>query len=404
MAAFQVQFRIEDPAFHRDPFSAYAQMRAVSPALLREDIRVWFITGYDEVVKVSKDGRLFSCKEGILLSDFITGTSAAEAYFVGPELVVTTDPPRHNELRRLISPAFAPRRVAQMEDRVRAIARELVRALPAGESIDFMAMVAKVMPLVVVARLLGVTNENITDMARWSDELMTLGQDVTDEERQASVAAFDEMNQFMRAQFAEKRAKPAEDLLSTLLHAELDNEKVSDDNILMWASLILAGGDETTRSLMGNMVSALAEHPDQLTLLAADPEGRAISVVEETLRWRGPVNGFGRRVTAGTELAGQYIPEGDAVFMLYPAANRDPRAFDNPEVFDITVARDKEHVAFGVGQHFCPGNLLARLEARVMLEELVRRFPTWTVDSYRSVESVLRTAYRELFVTFHERG
>jgi cytochrome P450 family 142 subfamily A polypeptide 1 len=125
-------------------------------------------------------------------------------------------------------------------------------------------------------------------------------------------------------------------------------------------------------------------------------------MVEETLRWRGVVNGFGRRVTEETELGGKTIPVGDAVYMLYPAANRDPAVFANPEAYDITVTRDRDHVAFGVGQHFCPGNLLARLEARVLMEELVDRFPRWEIVTGTPIVSTLRIGFTDLQVVFHE--
>jgi cytochrome P450 len=392
---------IEDPAFYDNPFETYARLRATDRVYCREDLRLWLLTGYDEVVAVSKQARLFSCREGILLADFIEGKSFADEYFAGPELIVTTDPPRHNELRRLISPAFTPRRVAQLEDDVRQTARALVGRLPAREQVDFISMAAEILPLVVISKLLGITSDDVSGMARWSDELLKLGQDMTEAERQESVRVFTQMNGFMKAQFAEKRARPAADLLSMLVSVELDNEKISDDNILMWASLVLAGGNETTRALMGNMVYALGTHQDQLKLLAGN-RGLTGQMVEETLRWRGVVNGFGRRVTEDTQLGGKMIPAGDAVYMLYPAANRDPEVFANPEAYDITAERDREHVAFGVGQHFCPGNLLARLEARVLMEELVDRFPRWEVVTGAPIVSTLRVGFSDLQVIFRE--
>src|SRR5262249_38324592 len=156
------------------------------------------------------------------------------------------------------------------------------------------------------------TGDNIDDMARWSDELMKIGQQLSEAERQASVEVFSQMNEFMRAQFAQKRAQPAEDLLSTLLAAELDNAKLSEDNILMWASVVLAGGNETTRALLGNLVDALARHPGQLAAVAADPS-LAAAAVEETLRWNGPVHGFCRLVSEDTEFNGRQLAHDDWV-------------------------------------------------------------------------------------------
>jgi cytochrome P450 family 142 subfamily A polypeptide 1 len=206
----------------------------------------------------------------------------------------------------------------------------------------------------------------------------------------------------MAAQFALKRTKPAEDLISTLRAAELDNAKLSEENILTWASAVLAGGNETTRALLGSMVDALARHPDQQRLLAANPD-LARSAVEETLRWNGPVLGFCRYVTEDVELGGQKLSAGDWVYMLYQAANRDPEVFDNPEVFDITAPRTKDNLAFGIGQHMCPGNQLARLEARVLTEELVARFPRWELvgDGGKRIESTFRSGFLDLPAVFH---
>jgi cytochrome P450 len=395
--------RIEDPQFYLDdPYPTYARLRAESPVHLREDLRIWVLTHYADIVKVSKEPVLFSCVRGAFLNDALTASNVAAEYFAGVELISTVDPPRHNELRRVISPAFTPKRVSQLEDRVRETARELVAALPAEQSIDYIGLVAEVLPLVVIARLLGLKGDNINDMARWSDELMKLGQELTKAEREASIEVFAQMNQFMTEQFAIKRSQPAEDLLTTLLTAELDNAKLSEDNILMWASVVLAGGNETTRALLGNMVDALAGHPEQLAQLVARPE-LAGAAVEETLRWNGPVHGFVRFAAEDTELAGHQIRKDEWLYLLYEAANRDERVFDNPEVFDISAPRSRENLAFGVGQHYCPGNQLARLEARVLIEELTVRFPRWELDRPgRPIESTFRSGFLDLPVIFHE--
>jgi cytochrome P450 len=215
------------------------------------------------------------------------------------------------------------------------------------------------------------------------------------------VAAFEELNAFVRQEFERKRCNPGEDLLTTLLAAELDNEKLSEDNILMWASVVLGGGNETTRALLSNSVDALARHPEQLASLAAYPT-LAAAAVEETLRWNGPVHGFCRYVTAPTVVRGQQVGEGDWVYMLYDSANRDKDVFADAERFDISARRQKENLAFGVGQHYCPGNKLARLEATVLLEELVRRFPRWELaDEGTRIKSLLRSGFLNLPVVFH---
>jgi cytochrome P450 len=396
--------RIEDPIFYlNDPFPVYARLRVEDPVHLREDLRIWTLTRYDDIVSVAKQPVLFSCERGTLLQDAITGRSLAEEYFVGDEFVENTDPPRHNELRRLISPAFTPKSVAMLEDGIRRSARDMVAALPVGKSVEYIGTVAAILPLVVIARLLGVGPHSVEELGRWNSELMKVGLDLSDAERAASVAAFQQMNDFIRAQFERKRAEPAHDLLSTLLVAhDRDSEKVTEDNILTWAALVLAGGAETTQALLGNTVENLAHHPAQLTAVAARPRDLSSRALEEVLRWKTLAHGFVRTVSEDTDFGGKQLKQGDWVYMLHQAANWDPEVFSNPSVFDIMAPRLRDNLAFGVGQHFCPGNRLSRLEGRVLLEELVARFPRWQIDHAVPVESVLRTGFTELHVTFNE--
>jgi cytochrome P450 len=395
--------RVEDPVFHLgDPYSVYERLRRSDPVHFRPEIGIWLVTRYRDVVTISKDSEHFTCTRGVFIGDATNEASAAAQYFAGSELISMVDPPRHNELRKVISPAFTPRRVAQLEDSIRETARRLVRALPTGETVDFIATVAEVLPLVVIARLLGTVGEDIRQMARWSDEMAKLGVQLSDEERRASIAVFAQMNDFMRKQFAIKRSQPAEDLLSTLLAAELDNTRLDEDNILMWASVVLAGGNETTRALIGNAVDCLARHPEQLSLLAAGQASYA-GAVEETLRWAGPVNYFCRSVSADVELGGKTLRSDDWVCLLYASADRDEEIFTAADRFDITAPRTMDNVAFGVGQHYCPGNRLARTETRILLEELQARFPRWVVTRPgERIVSDFRRGFVDLPVVLYE--
>jgi cytochrome P450 len=396
------EVRIEDPGFYSDnPFPLYARLQEDDPVHLRDDLRMWVLTRYDDIVSVAKQPNLFSAKRGTLLQEALAGHTLAGEYFIGDEFVENTDPPRHNELRRLISPAFTPKRVADLEASVRNTCRKLVAALPAGKSVEYISEVAALVPLITVADLLGVVDYDVREMAEWNAELMKCGIDLPEEERRESVLAFWKMNDFIRAQFAAKRAHPAADLLSTLLTAEIDNEVVSEENILTWAALVLAGGAETTQALLGNMVENLGLHPEQLAMLAANPD-MATAAIEEVLRWKTLAHGFVRSVSEPTEFGGHELKKNDWVYMLHQAANWDKTKFDNPSVFDVTAPRTHDNLAFGVGQHFCPGNRLSRLEGRVLLEELLARFPRWDIDSVTPVVSVLRTGCAELHVTFHE--
>jgi cytochrome P450 len=393
--------KIDDPLFYNDPFGIYARMRAEDPVLLYPPLNAWVLSKYDDIRSAARQPEVFSNSAGIFLTDAIQGESIADDYFGDTgELISSLDHPRHSEIRRVIAPAFAPAVIDAMEDSIRADCIRLLDQIEPGKKVDWIAEVAETLPLIVTGRLLGLPGDNIEDLARWSDEIMKFGQILTEAERAESIKTFSAMNDYIVSQFEEKRANPGNDVLSVLLAKEYDRDHLSIPNILALASAVLAGGNETTRALLGNIIWAFAKHPQQRKLLADDPS-LAMNAVQETLRWKGPVHGFIRKVIKDTELRDKQLKAGEFAYLLYSAANRDEEIWDDAESFIISREPDPVNLAFGAGPHRCPGNRLAALEAKVLMEELIDRFPNWELaGTPRHIESLFRNGFYDMPVIF----
>jgi cytochrome P450 len=282
------------------------------------------------------------------------------------------DPPEHNRYRKLVIRAFTPAATLELETMVRQIARECLETVEAGEPIDLVDALAVPLPMYVIAEMLGVPRSDRADFKRWSDSMIEAG---GGRRSPATDASMIEMLGYFQRVLGERRRAPKDDLVSTLARADIDGAALSDPEILMFCVTLLAAGNETTRNLISGGSLLLMRHPDQWKRLLAEP--RLLSnAVEEMLRWWTPVQSFIRRATSDTELRGRRIREGEAVLLLYASANRDEEVWgEDAERFD--VGRDHSrvrHLAFGFGEHLCLGAPLARLEARVMFEELLRRF------------------------------
>jgi cytochrome P450 len=404
VAQLEELVRIDDPGFY-DVGNAelLTRLRSEAPVFYYEPLKTWVLSRYDDVKHASKTPELFSVRKGILLNDAKFGESIADSFFEdGAELISTIDPPRHGQVRRTLAPAFTPRMIGQLEDAVRAVARSLVADFPPGEPVDFVAKAARVLPIQTIAVLLGLPPDevDVDQIVFWTDEMLKMGAPLSREELEVAAANAAQMSGFLLELFERKRANPGPDLMSTLAAAELDNEALSQANILMLSIAVLVAGNETTRNLLSGMMWSLATHPDQMALLAADPE-LARQTVEETLRWITPVPGFMRNATQDIEMRGQTIKQGDYVYLLYFAANRDEDCWKHVDTFDVTRETDPAVLSFGFGQHVCIGAALARLEARVFLEELLVRYATIELagEPHR-VSSPLQYGWHELPVVF----
>ena len=352
-----------------DPYPALRRVRREDPVHWHEPARCWCITKHADVERVSRSPQLFTSTLGIQLGFGAEGVRPLGA----PPTILEMDPPQHNRHRKLVIQAFTPRAIAELEPRIRAIARESLDAVPTGEPVDFVAAVSTPLPMYVIAEMLGVPRDDWAAFRVWSDAMVRAGGGLRDA---GTDAALGEMFAYFGRHLAERRRAPGRDLVSTLARAEIDGDRLSDPEILMFCVTLLVAGNETTRNLISGGAFALMRHPEEQRKLLADP-GIVPNAVEEMLRWWPPVFSFTRHATRATSLRGKPIAEGDCLLLLYPAANRDEEIWgEDAERFD--VSRDhahRRHLSFGFGEHLCLGAPLARLEACVMFEELLARLP-----------------------------
>jgi cytochrome P450 len=288
--------------------------------------------------------------------------------------ILHMDPPEHATWRKLASRRFTPRAVAGLEAHVREIARRVVAAAPAGREVDFVDAIAAPFPVLVIAELLGVGDGDLDDFRRWSDATIE-SPDATEVDADAIAQLYRFLVEHVRA----RRAEPRDDMTSMLVAGEVDGTAISTPDAVGYVLSLLIAGNETTRHLASGSALAFAEHPEQRAALVRNPALLA-NAVEECLRWVTPVQSFGRTATSDTELGGAAIAAGDFVVMMYASANRDEAVFGpNADRFDVSRPFDAAHLAFGFGEHLCLGAALARLEARVLFEELLARYPDFEV-------------------------
>ena len=358
---------LNDPGFYAtDPWDLYRRMRDERPVYWCEAGGFWALTRHEDVLAVSKDPVTWCNGQGMTMR----GGELEDVKDV-PTLI-TRHPPDHTAMRALVNRSFTPGAVGRLEARIREITRQVLDETPAGEPIDFVEAVAAKLPVIVIAEMLGIPVEDRDTFVAWSNA--SIG--VADPEY-AQLAMVDMAAYFERV-LADRRRQPQDDLLTDLVRAEDEHgDFFTHTDLLTMCFLLLAAGNETTRNLISHGVRALADHPDQMRELR---EGRDIRRgVEELMRWVSPVIHMARTTTVDIEIRGQSIRSGDQVVLLYGAANHDDRVF-GPTADELDVTRDPNpHLGFGFGTHFCLGAALARLEAAVMLDELLDRFTGWRV-------------------------
>jgi cholest-4-en-3-one 26-monooxygenase len=355
------------------PYAAFARLRRESPIYwnaMPGDVGFWSILRYKDIFDVSLDQKTFSsARAGAILR-----TQQPEEYEVQKGLLINMDPPSHTKYRRLVSLGFSGKVIRNLEQHVRDIARELIDEVAPLGSCDFVDRISAELPLNVIVELVGVPREDRRKVLDWTNRMIAFddpeyGGGTPEKGMMAAAELFMYANEL-----AEEREKhPKDDLVSILMQAEVDGERLSRADFSSFFMLLLVAGNETTRNLISGGMLALIEHPAERARLMAD---RALlpTAIEEMLRWVSPVNVFRRTATRDTELRGHRIREGDMVALFYASANRDDEVFANPNAFDVGRTPN-DHLAFGIGPHFCLGANLARLEIRVMFEELLRRLP-----------------------------
>jgi cytochrome P450 len=317
------------------------------------------------------------------------------------------DPPRHTRMRALVSRGFTPRRVADLEPRVRAIASEHLDALAGRDACDFIADFAGKLPMDVISELLGVPRDDRAELRAWADTVVHRQEGVQGMPPEAGAAALRMLDYFVRM-LADRRKRPRDDLTGALLVAEIGGDRLSDREVIGFLFLMVVAGNETTTKLLGNALFHLAAHPDQRAEVFATPQDSlVVPWAEETLRFDNSSQMLARYVEDDVELHGRTVPAGSKLLVLLGSANRDEDVFSDPATFDIHRPRDEmsRSLSFGVGRHFCLGAHLARLEARVVLDELVRRAESYVVHVDRAVRvhSTSVRGFARLPTTFTER-
>jgi cytochrome P450 len=398
------EVRLEDPDFYFEGRrTSYERLHAECPVFYYEPLDVFVLTKHEDIREAARQPEVFSSAHGLHLHQLRLAPDEIEVYstlYGAGEQFAFADPPRHRELRGVASRNFTPRALTRMGEQVKLDVAELVGRIEPGRSFDFVEEVAAVLPIRVAEELIGLPSGNDADIRRWSDALESLKLIHGADNIRETIRQFSEMEDFFRAQFAVKRANPGEDLISTLLASRLDGEPLSEDILLTYCSTFLAAGSDTTRSLLAGMALALAEYPEQLKKLKANPD-LLKGAIEESLRWTSPARGFLRTALTDTRIRGVDIMAGQRVYLLYDAANRDAEVFPEPWTYDIERPNASAHLAFGYGPHLCIAAHLARLEARELFAALLDSFDTIDVTG-RVVEirQLLRNGWLQLPLTF----
>ena len=360
--AYLRRLRREAPVCWHD---APASSQAILP--VREGYFV--VSKYADVVHVSRHPKLFSSA----LGSHLIGDMAEEDLVGMRTQLIGMDPPQHVKYRRLVQRGFTPRMVARLEPRIRACAREVVDRVAARGECEFVEDLASELPLTLICELVGVPYEDRKKIFEWSNQLV--GADDPEQQGGPDPREFAVQMWMYSNELAErKRAAPDDTLMSTYVHSEVDGEKISQVEINHFFVLLAVAGNETTRNATSHFVRLMSEQPEALERLRADVDGLLPGAIEEALRFAPPVMYFRRTATEDTEIRGTRIRAGQKVYLSYPSANRDEEVFSDPDRFDIR-RRPNDHLAFGIGEHYCLGANLARMQLRCILRELLTRLP-----------------------------
>ena len=351
------------PDFYADPYEHYHFMRENAPVYWDDGTGIWGIASYQHVMEVSKNWEVFCSGQGSRPDSSVPG-------------MINFDPPDHNLRRHIVSSGFTPRRVSEHEPFLRRRVNDLIDAVAEKGECDFVRDIATPLPMYMIGALMGLPEEDHEKLLHWSDLFATGGDEVAEE----VVPAVKDYADYIMSVINERRGGTSEDLVSLVVNTDVDGEKLTDTDLIFETMLVLVGGDETTRHVISGGLEALLRNPGQLARLR-DDASLMKGAIEEMLRWVTPIQNMNRTATRDAVLAGQSIKKGDRMLLLYPSANRDESVFENPDAFEIDRSPN-DHLAFGgYGRHHCLGAQLARLELKVLFEELLSRLDDITLET-----------------------
>ncbi|MFN8052096.1 MAG: cytochrome P450 [Acidimicrobiales bacterium] len=392
-----VRYSPYDYAVHEDPYPFYARLRAEAPLYRNDELEFWALSRHADVAAAFRDSARFSSADGVSLDKLASGPNAHKTMSF-----LAMDPPRHTRMRSLVARGFTPRRVVELEPRIREIAVEYLDAARDLDSFDIISDFAGRLPMDVISEMMGVPVADRMELRRLADLLVHREEGVEDVP-QSGIEAAITLFGYYSDMIAERRARPTDDLTSALLVAEIDGDRLDDADIVAFMFLMVVAGNETTTKLLGNSLYWAWRNPDQRAAVWGGDQPIE-AWVEETLRYDTSSQMLARTTLVDVEVAGGVVPAGDRVLLLVGSANRDGDVFDAPD--DYRIGRDTtQGVSFGLGRHFCMGASLARLEARVALEEFHTRFSGYDLDAdgIRRVHSVNVRGFANLPATLHWR-
>lgn len=373
VASAPASFNPYDYKFHEDPYPTYSWLREQVPIYHNEDIGFWALSRYEDVDAAFRDARHLSSANGVSLDPAAYGPHAEKTMSF-----LAMDDPRHKRMRSLVSRGFTPRRVRELEGRILELTRQHLETALANREFDFIAEFAGKLPMDVISELIGVPARDRDWVRGLADAVMHREEGVLDVPASAADAAM-KLVQYYADMVEQRRSRRTEDLTSALLDAEIDGDRLTEDEIIGFLFLMVVAGNETTTKLLGNALYWGWHNPDQLAKPFADPE-RVPDWIEETLRYDTSSQIIVRTVVEDLEYYGHTVPAGDRMVLLPGSANRDERVFTNADDFDLDRDRSKQIASFGSGSHFCLGAHLARLEARIALTELIGRVSSYEID------------------------
>jgi len=360
------------PRCWEDPYPAYATLRREHPVYRRDQPHYFMLSRYDDIVRALVDHETFASGKGILID-----TDSEKL----PVNMMNMDPPRHDTLRGILTRAMTEESIARLEPVFRELVVELIEAFRPKGHFDAVSELARALPSMVIAEVLGIERADREDFLRWNHAVNS-GAEFAGE---GALRAYQELEAYFKRVIADRKEHHTDDLVSRIFRGSLSEECLTDAEVLGFCSLLLVAGQHATISLLTNAFIELSRHPEQQALLRSRPELLRDGAVEELMRFISPVQGLARTTTRDVTLHGTTIPEGCQVLLLYASGNRDPERFDAPDTLDLTRPDDKTHLGFGHGIHYCLGNAVARLEIRIVFEEVLARLGPWSVDE-QSIE------------------